>query len=314
MSDISDLPKVLLHDHLAGPPAQTPAELTAQVRAHLERLVEDQVVYVELRISPHLHTTGGLTLQEVVDCAVAGLDVPLIDARLIPTAHPGQDPTALAELVVRNHGPHIVGFDVAGEFTGLSEFADAFLLLRENYVPFSVHAGLHGGIDEIGEAVQAGAVRLGHAVALIDDFHIDTEGFEGVLPGKISGWVRDRHLTIETAPSLEVSLGVVDEYSEHPLTLLQQLGFTCTVNTAQLEAAGSLSAEFERLEQIFGYGLEEFFDLTVNAVRGAFLTEVERQDLLERVILPAYESQDLQAGLDEFAGAGADTDADTDDS
>ncbi|MDO5512973.1 adenosine deaminase family protein [Corynebacterium sp.] len=302
MSDISQLPKVLLHDHLAGPPAQTPAELSAQVTDHLQRLAEDRVAYVELRISPHLHTDGGLTLQEVIDCAVAGLDNPLIDARLIPTAHPGQDVMAVAELVVANHGRTVVGFDLAGDMTRLDEYADAFRLLRENYVPFTIHAGLHGGLDEIGAAVQAGAVRLGHAVALIDDFHIDTDGFEGVLPGRISGWVRDRHLVIECAPSLEVSLGVVDEFSEHPLTLLQQLGFTCTVNTAQLEVAGSVSAEYERLEQIFGYGLEEFFDLTVNAVRGAFLTEVERQDLLERVILPAYESQDLQAGLDEFGG------------
>ncbi|GAB3693158.1 adenosine deaminase family protein [Corynebacterium nasicanis] len=300
MSDISDLPKVLLHDHLAGPPAQTPDALTAQVREHLERLVEDRVVYVELRLSPHLHTAGGLTLQEVIDCAVAGLDVPLIDARLIPTAHPGQDATAVASLVVANHGPAVVGFDVAGELAGLEEFAEAFRLLRENYVPFTVHAGLHGGIEEIAAAVQHGAVRLSHALALIDDFTVDTEGFEGVLPGRVSSWVRDRHIVVECAPSLEVSLGVVDEYSEHPLTLWQQLGFTCTVNTAQLDVAGGLSAEFERLEQIFGYGLEEFFDLTVNAVRGAFISEVERQDLLERVILPAYEAQDLGAGLDEF--------------
>lgn len=305
MNDISGLPKILLHDHLSGDPAQTPDTLTAQVRSHLQSLVDDRVVYVELRISPQAHTAGGLTIQEVIDCAVAGLDVPLIDARLIPTAHPGHpvsDVHSIAELVVRNHGPQVVGFDIAGEFSGagLREHAASFALLRENFVPFTVHAGLHGGIAEIIDAVQLGAVRLGHAVALIDDFHIDTEGFEGVLPGRVSGWVRDRHIPIEVAPSLEVAVGAVDELSEHPLTLLQQLGFTCTVNTGQQAAAGTLTEEFQRLEEVFGYGLEEFFDLTVNAVKAAFISEVERQELLERVILPAYEAQDLEAGLDEF--------------
>ena len=309
MNDISavvaDLPKVLLHEHLEGEPAQTPDTLTAQVRGHLERLAAEHVVYVELRLTPELHTAGGLTPQEVIDCAVAGLDVPRIDARLIPTALPDGDVAAVAELAVRNRGPHVVGVAaVAGGAGSLARHSDAFRLLRENYVPFTVEAGLHGGIGEIGEALQLGAVRLCHSVNLVDDFHIDTEGFEGVLPGRVSGWVRDRHLTVDLAPTLEVAVEAVPDLAEHPLTLLQQLGFTCTVNTGRSSVAGSLSEEFARLAEIHGYGLEEFFDLTVNAVKGAFISEVERQDLLERIILPAYEAQDLEAGLDEFGDLG----------
>lgn len=304
MNDISavvaDLPKVLLLDHLAGEPAQTPDALTAQIRGHLERLAADRVVYVELRITPELHTAGGLTLQEVIDCAVAGLDVPLLDARLVPTAVPDGDVAAVAELAVRNRGRHVVGVAATAGTGSLTRHSDAFRLLRENYVPVVVDAGLHGGIAEIGEALQLGAERLGHPVNLVDDFHIDTEGFEGVLPGRVSGWVRDRHVTVDLAPTVEVAEDAVPDLAEHPLTLLQQLGFTCTVNTGDTSTAGTLSDEFCRLAEVHGYGLEEFFDLTVNAVKGAFLTEVERQDLLERIILPAYEAQDLEAGLDEF--------------
>ncbi|WP_156226998.1 adenosine deaminase family protein [Corynebacterium comes] len=292
---LAGLPKVLIHDHLAGAPAQTPETLTAQVRDQLTELAADNVVYVELRISPELHTEGGLTLQEVVDCAVAGLDVPRIDARLILTAQRGRLVSEIAELAVRNHGRKVVGFDVAGpEVHSAGTDADAFRKLREAYVPFTMHSGPDGDIDSIAEAVQLGATRLSHAVALVDDFYIDTEGFEGVLPGRVSGWVRDRHLTLEFAPTLEVHLGAAEELGDHPLTLLQQLGFTCTVNTGNRTVAGSLTDQFVALADTFGYGPEEFFDLTVNAVQGAFLTEVERQDLLERVILPAYEAQDFE--------------------
>ena len=308
MNDISatvtELPKVLLHDRLPGEPAQTPDALTAQVREHLERLAADRVVHVELRLDPASHTACGLTLQEVIDCAVAGLTVPLIDARLLPTVPRDGDVAAVAELVVRNHGRHVAGLAVSGGSGSLERHADAFRLLRENYVPFVIDAGLHGGLEEIAEAIQLGAVRLGHVVGLVDDFRVDTEGFEGVLPGRVSGWVRDRRLTVDLAPRLEIDADAVPDLAEHPLTLLQQLGFTCTVNTGSVSVAESLSAEFSRLAQVHGYGLEEFFDLTVNAVRGAFLSEVERQDLLERLILPAYEAQDLEAGLDEFGEAG----------
>lgn len=293
---LAGLPKVLLHDHLTGEPAQTPETLTAQVRAQLTELAADNVVYVELRISPELHTHGGLTLQEVVDCAVAGLDVPRIDARLILTAQRGRLVAETADLAVHNHGGKVVGFDVAGpEAESLAGHADAFRRLREAYVPFTVRAGLDGGIDSVAEAVQLGAVRLSHSVELIDDFRIDTEGFEGVLPGQVSGWVRDRHITLEFAPTLEVQLEAAEELGDHPLTLLQQLGFTCTVNTGDRAVAGSLTDQFTVLAEAFGYGPEEFFDLTVNAVRAAFITEVQRQDLLERVILPAYEAQDFEA-------------------
>ncbi|MDO5669861.1 MAG: adenosine deaminase family protein [Corynebacterium sp.] len=284
MNDISALPTVLLHDALGGEPAQTPAELSTQVREHLKARQAQGVVYLELHVELAAHIAGGLTLQEVIDCVVAGLDVPLIDARLIPTTHTSGDVAAVASLVVSNHGRQVVGFGLVGD---ARPHLAALAQLRANYVPFTVAVT---GLVETDAALQAGAVRLGHPLALIDDFSIDTTGFDGILPGRVSGWVRDRHLSCDFFPSAEVAAGTVDEYSEHPLTLLQQLGFTCTVH----------ADDFERLEQVFGYGAEEFFDLTLNAVRGAFLTEVERQDLLERVILPAYESQDLQAGLEEF--------------
>lgn len=292
---LAELPKVLIHDRLAGEPAQTPETLTAQVREQLTELAGDNVVHVELRISPELHTADGLTPQEVVDCAVAGLDVPRIDARLILTARRGGPVDEIADLAVRNHGRQVAGFAVAGpDEESLAPYADAFRRLREAYVPFTVDAGLSGGIDAVAEAVQLGATRIGHPVGLIDDFRIDTEGFEGVLPGRVSGWVRDRHLTLEFAPALEVRFEAAEELGDHPLTLLQQLGFTCTVNTGDRAVAGSLTRQFADLVDAFGYGLEEFFDLTVKALQGAFLSEVERQDLLERVILPAYEAQDFE--------------------
>lgn len=295
---LTGLPKILLHDRLTGEPAQTPDTLAAQVRGQLTELAADNVVYVELRISPELHTAGGLTLQEVVDCAVAGLNVPRIDARLTLTAQRGHLVSEVAELAVRNHGRRVVGFAVAGpEEHSLQEHADAFRKLRETYVPFALQAGMDGGIDAIGEALQLGASRLDHPVGLIDDFHLDTEGFEGVLPGQVSGWVRDRHITSVFSPTLEVHLEAAEELGDHPLTLLQQLGFTCTVSTGDRQVAGSLTEQFIVLAETFGYGLEEFFDLTVNAVRAAFISEVERQDLLERIILPSYEAQDFEDGL-----------------
>ena len=43
------------------------------------------------------------------------------------------------------------------------------------------------------------------------------------------------------------------------------------------------------LSENFGYGLEEFFDLTIKAIENSFASEEDRQRLIEEEILPAYE-------------------------
>ena len=72
---------------------------------------------------------------------------------------------------------------------------------------------------------------------------------------------------------------------DSPLPLLQQLGFTCTISSGET----TLTKQFLALSETFGYGLEEFFDLTVKAVENSFADQELRQHLLETVILPAYE-------------------------
>lgn len=297
---LAALPKVVLHDHFDGSPGvdlaelQHPEALIGAVSLAVQEAATDGVVYTELRFTPELYTHGGLTLQEAVDCAVAGVmqaveQTPTIDARLILTAmRSGGMIDKVAALTVDNHGALVVGFAVAGpeeEELPLSAHSTAFALLRENYIPFTAHVGVHGGIDAIAEALQLGASRLGHATRLVDDFGVD---LEGIAPGKISSWVRDRHILIESSPTLEVELGAAESLGDHPLPLLQQLGFTCTVSPGN-RSAGSMTDQFLALAETFDYGVEEFFDITHNAVNHAFISEEERQHLLETVILPSYE-------------------------
>ncbi len=301
---VAQLPKILLHDHLeaglrglagdlesAIAALQSPEAVERGVREACEDLLADGVVYAELRISPELYTEEGMTVRQAVDAAVAGLDVPGIDARLILTAMRHRDVVAeVAQVTVdvyEGPGGRVVGFDLAGPEDGnpLSEHAESLRLLRENWIPVTLHAGMHAGVDSIAEAVQHGAVRLGHGVRIFDDFGVD---LEGIRPGTVSSWVRDRGIALELCPSMEVRMGAAEQLSDHPLTLLQQLGFTCTVNTGD-RSQGTLTDEFMALVDTFDYGLEELFDLTAGAIRNSFCDEENRQRILETQILPAFE-------------------------
>ncbi|CCI83703.1 adenosine deaminase [Corynebacterium otitidis] len=269
---------------------QTGPAITRVTREALEDLAADNVVYAELRAAPELHTAGDLSLREVVDAIKAGMDVPGIEARLILCAMRQNDSSEeIAELVVANAGETVVGFDLAGPEDGYpaSNHAAALTRLRESFVPATVHAGEDAGVDSIASAVLAGANRLGHGARIFEDFTVDEDG---IALGKVASWVRDRRIPLELAPSSNVQTGLVDDLADHPFPLLQQLGFVCTVNTDnRLVSNTTLSEEMSRLVDYFDYGLDELFQLTVNALNGAFIPEPLRQDILARRILPAYE-------------------------
>lgn len=241
------LPKVTLFAPLPTD-ASTPEELRAATHAVVQALADDHVVYAELRLRP---SAFPFDAAEALAAAQEGLDVPGIDARLIVEGDASEAAVGVA----------------------LTELSAAEKL-RADFIPWERDVDSY---EDAVAAVQAGATRLVHATDLVDDFSAD---LDGVLPGKASAWVRDRHIALTFAPLEEMP---IEELADHPLPLLQQLGFTCSV------AGEKLSDVFLALSETFGYGLEEFFDLTIKAIENSFASEEDRQRLIEQEILPAYE-------------------------
>ncbi|OFK66466.1 adenosine deaminase [Corynebacterium sp. HMSC076G08] len=241
------LPKVTLFAPLPTD-ASTPEELRAATHAVVQALADDHVVYAELRLRPSVFPFDAA---EALAAVQEGLDVPGIDARLIV-----EDDASEAAVGV-----------------ALTELSAAEKL-RADFIPWERDVDSY---EDAVAAVQAGATRLVHATDLVDDFSAD---LDGVRPGKASAWVRDRRIALTFAPLEELP---AEELADHPLPLLQQLGFTCTV------AGEKLSDVFLALSETFGYGLEEFFDLTIKAIENSFASEEDRQRLIEQKILPAYE-------------------------
>ncbi|QQU93671.1 adenosine deaminase [Corynebacterium aurimucosum] len=241
------LPKVTLFAPLPTD-ASTPEELRAATHAVVQALADDHVVYAELRLRP---SAFSFDAAEALAAAQEGLDVPGIDARLIVEGDASEAAVGVA----------------------LTELSAAEKL-RADFIPWERDVASY---EEAVAAVQAGATRLVHATDLVDDFSAD---LDGVRPGKASAWVRDRRIALTFAPLEELP---AEELADHPLPLLQQLGFTCTV------AGEKLSDVFLALSETFGYGLEEFFDLTIKAIENSFASEEDRQRLIEQQILPAYE-------------------------
>jgi len=251
-------------------------------------------VYAEVRMAPELCTEQGLTLDEVVQSildgfrsgsAGTGLTIRLICSAMRTAARSLE----IAELAIRWRDEGCVGFDIAGAEAGYppTRHLDAFHLVQRENFHTTIHAGEAFGLPSIWEAVQfCGAERLGHGVRIVDDI-TGEPGREHL--GRLASFVRDRRIPLELCPTSNVGTGVCASIAEHPIGMLRRLRFRVTVNTDnRLMSATSMTHELEQLRDAFGWGLDDFQWVAINAMKSAFLPFPERLALIDDVIKPGY--------------------------
>lgn len=257
-------------------------------------LAQDGVVYAEVRMAPELCTEGGLTLDEVMEAILdgfrrgsAGTDLTIY--AICCAMRTAARSLEIAELAVRWRDAGVVGFDIAGAEAGHppTRHLDAFQYVQRENFHATIHAGEAFGLPSIWEALQwCGAERLGHGVRIVDDI----EGGPGNEKlGRLASYVRDRRIPLELCPTSNVNTGVVASIAEHPIGMLRRLRFRVTVNTDnRLMSETSMTNEFAQLRDAFGWGLEDFEWLTVNALKSAFASFDERLRLINGIIKPRY--------------------------
>ena len=257
-------------------------------------LAADGNVYAEVRFAPELHMEAGLHLDEVMQAVLdgfrngsAGTDLTIY--AICSAMRTAARSLEIAELAVRWRDAGVVGFDIAGAEAGFppTRHLDAFQFVQRENFHSTVHAGEAFGLPSIWEAVQfCGAERLGHGVRIVDD--IGGPAGEEQL-GRLAAYVRDRRIPLELCPTSNVGTGVCASIADHPIGMLRRLRFRVTVNTDnRLMSATSMTHEMIQLHEAFGWGLDDFEWLTVNAMKSAFAPFPERLRIINGLIKPRY--------------------------
>ena len=262
-----------------------------------EDLAEDGCVYAEIRFAPSLFTSKGLSVHEVIEAVLSGFSegssgTDLTIKTIITAMRTSSDSKMIAEAAVDFRDKGVVGFDIAGREVGYppTNHLEAFQFLQRENFHFTIHAGEAFGLASIWEAVQyCGAERLGHGVRIVDDIDLDSSDTHRL--GSLASFIRDRRIPLELCPTSNVHTGAVQSLEEHPIELLKDLGFRVTVNTDnRLMSDVSMTSELLSLNKTFGWNLDDFSWLTVNAMKSAFLPFDERIHLIENVIKPGWRS------------------------
>ncbi|MBB4914151.1 adenosine deaminase [Streptosporangium saharense] len=294
-SDSGSLERYLeTFDHTVGV-MQTRESLVRVAAECAEDLAADGVVYAEVRYAPEQHTQTGLSLEEVIEAVIEGFETGSrgrgikVGTLLTAMRHQARS-REIAELAVRYRDVGVAGFDIAGAEAGYppTRHLDAFEYLQRENSHFTIHAGEAFGLPSIWQAIQwCGADRLGHGVRIIDDITVAGDGQAKL--GRLAAYVRDKRIPLEMCPTSNLQTGAATSIAEHPIGLLRALNFRVTVNTDnRLMSGTSLSEEFAKLSEAFGYGWDDLQWFTINAMKSAFLQFDERLALINGVIKPGF--------------------------
>jgi len=275
-----------LEDYLVAfdytvPLLQTPAALERAAYELCEDAANENVIYMEIRFAPLLHTRADLKPRDVVAAVLAGMDraktrfgiaTGLILAALKQDTTEQSIETVQLAAQFRRDG--VVGIDLVGP-----EHQNPPLKHRKA-IEFAHDAGLHVTIhagegccpEQIKEALDLGAERIGHGVYLAQTPRTEKRVAELGVP-------------LEMCPTSNLQIAdFVKTYADHPIKRYFDAGIVVTVNTDnRLMSQTDMTSEFEHLVKAFKLTRKDVRRLVSNSVRAAFATDERKRELQAKV-------------------------------
>jgi len=259
---------------------QTEQSLVLAAYSLIQSAAEDNVAYIEVRFAPELHCQNGLTNEQAVSAVLKGLENGERDfgvksrAILCMMRHNGvkqNTRTLESALNLRQYG--VAAIDIAGdENIPIGENAALFKKAAEKGMAFTIHAGECGSFKNVIEAVELGASRIGHGIAVIKD----KEALQLCI---------DRNVMLEVCPTSNVQTNIVETFSAHPFEKLYQSGVLVSVSTDNRTVSNvTLEQEWRTVQKHFpAVDDKTVMDINIKSAEAAFLTKDEKESLIKKI-------------------------------
>ena len=178
----------------------------------LRTMSQENVRYAEIRFAPLLSETSGMNCRAVIEAVLKGLERGRADFGtefgVITCAmrhHSQEDNSRMIKTAREYLGYGVCAADLAGAEAAypMAQFMELFQNTRKLEMPFTLHAGECGSVQNIVDAVKAGAGRIGHGIAMRGHYNIQKE-------------LADRGIGIEMCPISNLQTKAVNSPSEYP--------------------------------------------------------------------------------------------------
>lgn len=265
---------------------QSKETIALAVSSLIQRLDGQGLIYAEIRFAPQLHLEKGLSQEDVVKAAIAGLKEGLsktkMHAQLILCAMRGDDNEGANRETVRLTKRYlhqgVCALDLAGAeaLYATHTFENLFHYAASLDVPYTIHAGEADHMTSIKDAIDFGAKRIGHGIRSYQD-------------SKGKQLIKKHHVTLELCPTSNLNtqaVRAIDTYEKYPLGDFIKEGLLVTLNTDNMTVSNTtLSQEFDHM--LAAHVIDETMakQLVFNAIEAAFLTAKEKEVLKKKALL-----------------------------
>lgn len=258
---------------------QTAENLRFVVHDLFDQFRRDHIIYAEIRFAPFEHTQQGLTPYQVVEAVASATEEAVaetgIEGRLILCTlrhYSSEQSIATVELAHSFRNRRVAGFDIAADEAAhpLEPHLPAFAYAHTHGVPCTAHAGEARGADSVWETLEKiQPQRIGHGVRSIED-------------PELVRVLRDKKIHLEVCPTSNIRTHVFPSLFAHSVNALYEAGLSVGINTdGRAISYVTLTEEYEKLHQTFGWGAAHFLKCNLAAVEAAFIPEELKQSLKE---------------------------------
>ena len=259
---------------------QTKEGLRAASHALLEDVAKENIKYIEVRYAPAFSTNEGLSLRDTMESVIKGLGDGYQDfgvyANVIVCAmrHISvEDNIQMLESARELLGEGICALDLAGDEAAYptSNFVSLFEQARKWDMPFTIHSGETGSVDNVREAYNLGAKRIGHGIALCQDEELMKE-------------YAKRGIGLEMCPTSNLQTKAVSSWDNYPLLYFLENGLKVSVNTDNRTVSNTtLTKEYEMVYKSCDYNDEIIHTLQTNAIETSFADDDIKQILWQGI-------------------------------
>ena len=255
---------------------QTPEGLKESSKEFLLNLQGDNVKYVEVRFAPQLSITRGMNCTTVMEAVLEGLKAAKEQCGIyyqviacMMRHHSEETNLSMLKDCREFLGEGLCAVDLAGDEAGFPtrNFYELFQCAKKLDYPFTIHAGECGSVQSILDAVEMGARRIGHGIAMKGNAEV-----QKVLAAKRIG--------VEMCPISNYQTKALRPGEVYPIREFANAGVPVTVNTDNRTVSNtSLGKEMKFLWEQFGISVEELYQYQKNALEAAFCDELMKHEV-----------------------------------
>lgn len=260
---------------------QTETGISECMQDLIAKLIEENMLYAEIRFAPQLHCLNGLTQEEVVVAAIDGVKKACANhsfkAQLILCCMRGdknqEENIETVNLTHKYLGNVVCACDLAGAEAIFKtfEFEKLFELAKRLNIPYTIHAGEADGPESIQSAIAFGATRIGHGVHCVEDPLLVEE-------------LVNKEITLECCPISNLHTKASLTMEEHPVLPLLRKGVKTTINTDNRTVSNTtIKREVTEVRTACNMTKEEELALYLNSAKAAFLSEEDKSILCDKI-------------------------------